>query len=98
MDYYMLTTTDNPYSPVTHYDEWLAWDMRYYNSNSLLARVVRTSSELSDSDQELAIQEAIDKIVTENVSGEHTKVRADSQAVSTLESGSSTDLTRDRAA
>ena len=75
MDQYMITTTDNPYSPVTHYDEWLVWDMARYNTNSLLARVVRTSSELSDSDQELAIQNAIDEIVTENVSGVHTKVK-----------------------
>lgn len=78
MAYYMLTTTDNPFSPVTQYDEWMAWDMAYYNSNSLLARVVRTSSELSDVDQDLAIQKAIDEIVTENVSGVHIKVRADS--------------------
>lgn len=79
MDYYMLTTTDNPFSPVTQYDEWLTWDMANgYWSNSLLARVVRTSPDLSDADQDLAIQEAIDEIVTENVSGVHTKVRASS--------------------
>ena len=79
MVYYMLTTTDNPFSPVTQYDEWHTWDMAQgYWSNSLLARVVRTSPELSDSEQELAIQEAIDEIVTENVSGVHTKVRASS--------------------
>lgn len=76
MDYYMLTTTDNPFSPVTQYDEWLTWDMARYNTNALLARVVRTSPELSDPDQLLAIQDAIDEIVEENVSGVHTKVRA----------------------
>lgn len=75
MDLYMLTTIDNPFSPITHYDEWLAWDMLNYNSNALLARVVRTSSELSDADQAQAIQDAIDEIVTENVSGMHTKVK-----------------------
>lgn len=79
MDLHMLTTTDNPFSPVTQYDEWMVWDMSHgYNSNSLLARVVHTSPELSDADQVLAIEEAIDEIVTENVSGVHTKVRADS--------------------
>lgn len=79
MVHYMLTTTDNPFSPVTQYDEWMAWDMAHgYWSNSLLARVVRTSPDLSDADQELAIQDAIDEIVNENVSGVHTKVRADS--------------------
>lgn len=77
MDLYMLTTTDNPFSPVTHYDDWLAWDMARYNTNSLLARVVRTSPELSDADQAQAIQDAIEEIVTENVSGVHTKVRVE---------------------
>ena len=78
MDYYMLTTIDNPFSPVTQYDEWLVWDMARYNTNALLARVVRTSPELSDLDKLLTIQEAIDEIVEENVSGVHTKVRAGS--------------------
>ncbi len=83
MDLYMITTTDNPFSPVTQYDEWLTWDMARYNSNSLLARVVRTSLELSDTDQQLAIQEAIDEIVTENVSGVHTKVKTEEQLLAT---------------
>lgn len=78
MELYMITTTDNPFSPVTHYDEWLTWDMANYNTNSLLARVARTSPELSDLDQELALQQAIDDIVTENVSGMHIKVKVDS--------------------
>lgn len=78
MDLHMLTTTDNPFSPVTQYDEWLAWDLPRYNSNALLARVVHTSLDLSDADQVLAIEQGIDEIVTENVSGVHTKVRADS--------------------
>lgn len=78
MDLYMLTTDDNPFSPVTQYDEWLTWDMARYNSNALLARVVYTSPELSDADQDLAIQEGIDEIVRENVSGVHTKVKSGS--------------------
>lgn len=83
MDLYMLTTTDNPYSPITHYDEWLTYDMAIHNTNSLLARVVRTSPELSDADQDQAIQDAIDEIVTENVSGVHTKVKIEPNAVTT---------------
>lgn len=81
MDLYMLTTTDNPFNPFTQYDEWLAWDMARYNSNALLARVVYSSHELSDTDQVQAILDGIDEIVTENVSGVHTKIRADSTSV-----------------
>lgn len=79
MDYYMLTTTDNPFSPLTQYDEWMTWDMARYNSNSLLARIAYSSPDLSQEDQDLVVQEAIDEIVTENVSGVHTKVRINSE-------------------
>lgn len=78
MDLHMLTTTDNPFSPVTDYDSWRIWDeAQGYYSNSLLARVVCTSPNLFDADQTQAIEDAIDEIVTENVSGVHTKVKAD---------------------
>lgn len=77
MDLHMLTTIDNPFSPLTQYDEWRVWDEARYNTNSLLARVVVSSPDLSEADQTQAIEDAIDEIVTENVSGVHTKVRAD---------------------
>ena len=72
---YMLTTVDNPFDPFTQFDEWFAWDRQAgYNSPSLLARIVNSSDELSDSDQVLAINDAIDEIVKENVSGMFKKV------------------------
>lgn len=71
----MLTTVDNPWDPFTQYKEWYLYDtLNGYNSPSLLARVVVTSDELSEVDQELAIEQAIDEIVRENVSGMHRKV------------------------
>lgn len=71
---YMLTTIDNPFDPFTRFDEWNVWDQSHgYNSLSLLARVVKTSDELSEADQNQAINDAIDEIVSENVSGMHTK-------------------------
>lgn len=75
---FMLTTIDNPYNPFTHYDEWLAFDNRLgYGTSELLARVVITSDELSEADQNVAIDLAIDEIVRENVSGMHVKISAD---------------------
>jgi len=71
----MLTTVDNPFDPFTAFDSWFAFDTRHgYHTSSLLARVVNTSYELSEADQSLAIELAIDEIVKENVSGMHTKV------------------------
>jgi hypothetical protein len=75
VDLHLLTTKDNPFSPITQYQEWQAWDFIRYDSNGLLARVVRTSSELSDADQAQAIEDAIDEIIEQNVSGVHIKVK-----------------------
>jgi hypothetical protein len=72
---YMLTTVDNPYNPFTHYKEWYAFDeQKGYHSTALLGRVVRSSDELSLALQLKAIDDAIDEIVNENVSGMHRKV------------------------
>ena len=71
----MLTTVDNPYNPFTQFDEWYAFDEAAgYFTSGLLARIVRTSDDLSEADQSLAIEDAIDEIVRENVSGVHRKV------------------------
>ncbi|AWN05957.1 hypothetical protein SEA_CRICKO_94 [Streptomyces phage CricKo] len=71
---YMVTTSDNPYNYFTQFDEWYAWDTPRYGTLSLLARVTRTSDELPLALQEAAIDDAIEEIVTENVSGVHIKV------------------------
>ena len=61
---YMLTTVDNPFNPFTQFNEWQAYDQQLgYNTLALLARVVVTSNDLSEADQELAIDETIDEIV-----------------------------------
>jgi hypothetical protein len=73
---YMLTTYDNPFDPFTQWDEWYVWDMQSgYNTPGLLARVALHSDELSDVDQFHAIQDAIDEIVRENVTGVHRKLK-----------------------
>lgn len=74
-DRYMLSTSDNPFNPSTDFKAWLAFDTsRGYHTLPLLARVTITSNELSEADQLLAINDAIDEIISENVSGMHIKV------------------------
>lgn len=74
----MLTTVDNPYNPFDDYDAWYAFDYRLgYHTPGLLARIAMVSEELSEVDQSLVIQEAIDEIVSENISGMHRKVTRD---------------------
>ena len=63
-----LTTTDNPWNPFTHFDEWRKFDeSKGYNTCSYLARIAKTSDELSEADEALAIDQAIDEIVKMNV-------------------------------
>lgn len=72
---HMLTTTDNPFDPFTQFEDWLSYDEDAgYFSNQYLARVAHYSPEQSDTDQELAIEQAIDEIVKENILGIYRKV------------------------
>lgn len=74
----MLTTNDNPFSPFTEFDEWLAFDeIKGYRTLNFLARVVTTSGDLSLEDQERAIDLAIDEIVENNVLGIYRKFYED---------------------
>jgi len=71
----MLTTVDNPHDPFGDYDSWYRWDRDAgYHSPEFLARIAKVSVETSDADQVLAINDAIDEIVKENVTGMFRKV------------------------
>ena len=71
----MLTTIDNPYNPFTQFDRWYVFDCQMgYDTCAILARISRNSDELSEADQEIAIEEAINEMLFFNVSGKHKKV------------------------
>ena len=70
-----ITTEDNPYNPHTHFDEWYAYDTAHgYNSCAYLARLARTSYGISDRENDLEIEEAIDKICNLNLTGNYKKL------------------------
>jgi hypothetical protein len=71
----MLTTIDNPFNPFTQFDDWLAYDeLKGYNTCAYLARIVKSSEELSALDEEMAIDSAIDEIISYNILGIYEKV------------------------
>ena len=73
-----LSTTDNPYNPLLDYTPWYLWDTQAgYNTAGYLARIVRTSDDLSYADQQEAIEMAIDEILELNLTGNYIKVEAD---------------------
>ena len=73
-----ITTIDNPFNPFDQYAEWYAYDeSQGYHSTSLLARVARSSDEMSEAQQEEAIEEAVDEICEFNDIGLYIKVTED---------------------
>lgn len=73
-----LTTVDNPHDPFDDYPAWLTWDTSAgYRTQAFLARILQDSDQLSEADQEVAITNAIDEIVKENVLGVYRKVTRD---------------------
>ena len=74
----MLTTTDNPFDPFEQFDEWQKFDeLKGYYTCSYLARITKTSNELSEVDESLAIEDAIDEIIDLNVLGIYEKITKD---------------------
>lgn len=72
---HMLSTTDNPFNPFTQFEEWNAYDQRKgYHTLSYLARVLNTSSELSEADQSLDYERAIDEVMKFNLLGNYIRV------------------------
>lgn len=70
-----LTTTDNPFNPLTDYDNWNAFDQRKgYGTASYLARLCQINADMSPDEVEDAIEEAVDKIVALNLTGNYKKV------------------------
>ena len=71
----MLTTIDNPFNPFTQWDEWKRYDedKRYFTC-AYLARIAKTSDELSDADYTKAVENAIDEIVSLNINGMYRKI------------------------
>lgn len=61
----MLTTVDNPFDPFEDFTQWFMFDAaeKQYNSCGLLARIARTSNQLSDEENNREIERAIDRII-----------------------------------
>ena len=77
-----LTTADNPYDPLDQFVDWWNYDttMGYYTA-AYVARVARTSEELSDSDNQIELLKAIDEIIELNPLIPYVKIVRESQAI-----------------
>lgn len=69
-DELMLTTLDNPFNPFIQWEQWFAFDVRHgYETCAYLARIVLSSRELSEIEEALAINLAINEILELNTLG-----------------------------
>lgn len=72
-----LTTVDNPWDPIDHWDEWLKFDTSILNENTLgvLGRELALYPEpLTDEEAFMQKEEAIDKIIKFDPFNKYRKV------------------------
>jgi hypothetical protein len=73
-DEHMLTTVDNPWNPFTDYEEWYQFDHdKGYDTPGYLARIAIVTFDLSDTEVDDTIEQAIDEIVRLNINGMYRK-------------------------
>lgn len=70
-----LSTVDNPYNPFTEWKDWLNYDLvNHIDSCAVLARHVFLSDAMTDEENAIAVEKAIDDIVATDPTGQFIKV------------------------
>ena len=72
---YALTTNDNPFNPFIDFASWQSFDKeKGYNSSERLMRIAQVSDEMSDAEENLEIERAIDEIIKYDILNIYQKV------------------------
>ena len=75
----MLSTIDNPYNPFDNFDEWYRYDMdKGWDSSGRLARIAQFSDDMSEEEEEIENERAIDLLIKNDFLNVFIKVRPDS--------------------
>lgn len=73
-----LTTFDNPFDPFEQFTSWLLFDKeKGYDCCELLARYARTSDSLTEEENDLEVERAIDEIIKYDFMNIYKKVKKD---------------------
>lgn len=71
-----LTTVDNPFDPFDQFDSWFQFDCdKGYNSCAYLARIAKTSDQMSEEENDAEIERAIDEIIKYDFMNLYKKVK-----------------------
>ena len=72
----MLTTFDNPFDPFEQFTSWFLFDVeKGYNTCGYLGRIARTSDQLSEDENDLEVERAIDEIIKCDFMNVYKKVK-----------------------
>lgn len=72
-----ITTFDNPYNPFEEFEQWYIFDvLKGYNSCAYLARIAHTSSQLTDEENAIEIEKAIDEIIEYDFMNIYKKIKS----------------------
>ena len=72
----MLSTIDNPYDPFEDFKKWYMYDVQHgYNSSAYLARIAKTSDQLTEKENNEEIERAIDEIIEHDFMNIYVKVK-----------------------
>ena len=70
-----LTTIDNPFNPFEQFVPWFLFDEeKGYHSCAYLGRIARTSDQLTDAENDLEVERAIDEIIKYDFTNIYRKV------------------------
>ena len=82
----MLTTFDNPYDPFDEFIPWFLFDVeKGYNTCSKLARIARSSDELSTIEDKRETERAIDEIINYDFLNIYKKVTRNVDSASEID-------------
>lgn len=74
----MITTIDNPYDPFDQFTSWLMYDdEKGYGTCAYLGRIAKTSYQLTDEENDLEVERAIDEIIKYDFMNIYKKVTRD---------------------
>jgi hypothetical protein len=72
----MITTFDNPYDPFKDFTSWMMFDEeKGYGTCAYLGRIARTSDQLSDEENAVEIERAIDEIIKYDFQNIYKKIK-----------------------